>query len=142
MLCCSQDHLKQLAERERGRFQAEYKKLQTESSELQDKVNSVQSAVFKGNERMDQFKVQMNWNQEELEQWALAARQKEEDNLAILKYTKVCSRPIMILSMPFYYSIHPVSCMTSNVGGRSQDEGSVVATRENAGRRAEEEGRT
>ena len=30
----------------------------------------------------------MNWNQEELEQWALAARQKEEDNLALLKYTK------------------------------------------------------
>ena len=27
----------------------------------------------------------MNWNQEELEQWALAARQKEEDNLALLK---------------------------------------------------------
>jgi len=56
--------------------------------ELQDKVNGVQSAVFKGNEKMDQFKLQMNWNQEELEQWALAARQKEEDNLALLKYTK------------------------------------------------------
>jgi hypothetical protein len=25
---------------------------------------------------MDQFKLLMNWNQEELEQWALAARQK------------------------------------------------------------------
>ena len=87
----TEDHLKQLAERERGRFQAEYKKLQTELSELLDKVNGVQGAVFKGNERMDQFKLQMNWNQEELEQWALAARQKEEDNLALLKYTKVCA---------------------------------------------------
>jgi hypothetical protein len=56
---------------------------------LHDKVNGVQGAVFKGNEKMDQFKLQMNWNQEELEQWALAARQKEEDNLALLKYTKV-----------------------------------------------------
>ena len=28
----------------------------------------------------------MNWNQEELEQWALAARQKEEDNLTLEKY--------------------------------------------------------
>ena len=85
----TEDHLKQLAERERGRFNAEYRKLQTELVELSDKVNGVQSAVFKGNERMDQFKLQMNWNQEELEQWALAARQKEEDNLALLKYTKV-----------------------------------------------------
>ena len=74
---------------ERGRFHAEYKKLETELTVLQDKVNAVQGAVFKGNERMDQFKLQMNWNQEELEQWALAARQKEEDNLALLKYTKV-----------------------------------------------------
>lgn len=93
----TEDHLKQLAERERGRFRAEFKKLQVELMELQDKVNNAQSTVFKGNERMDQFKLQMNWNQEELEQWALAARQKEEDNLALLKYTKVrnsaCATP-------------------------------------------------
>ena len=37
---------------------------------------------------MDQFKLQMNWNQEELEQWALAAKQKEEDNLALQRYTR------------------------------------------------------
>ena len=34
----TEDHLKQLAERERGRFHAEYKKLQTELAELHDKV--------------------------------------------------------------------------------------------------------
>jgi len=51
----------------------------------QDNINGLQSGVFKGNEKMEQFKLQMNWNQEELEQWALAARQKEEDNLALLK---------------------------------------------------------
>ena len=95
----TEDHLKQLAERERGRFHAEYKKLQTELAELHDKVNGVQSAVFKGNERMDQFKLQMNWNQEELEQWALAARQKEEDNLALLKYTKADEAKMKDLSL-------------------------------------------
>ena len=84
----TEDHLKQLAERERGRYHGEYKKLAAELIDLQDKINGVQAAVFKGNEKMDQFKLQMNWNQEELEQWALAARQKEEDNLALLKYTK------------------------------------------------------
>mmetsp|Transcript_3573 Transcript_3573/g.9535 ORF Transcript_3573/g.9535 Transcript_3573/m.9535 type:complete len:880 (+) Transcript_3573:71-2710(+) len=95
----TEDHLKQLAERERGRFQAEYKKLQTELAELHDKVNGVQAAVFKGNEKMDQFKLQMNWNQEELEQWALAARQKEEDNLALLKYTKADEAKMKDLSL-------------------------------------------
>ena len=34
---------------------------------------------------MDQFKLQMNWNQEELEQWAMASRQKEEDNAVLEK---------------------------------------------------------
>lgn len=37
---------------------------------------------------MDKFKLLMNWNQEELEQWALAAKQKEEDNLALEKYKR------------------------------------------------------
>ena len=43
----TEDHLKQLAERERGRFHVEYKKLQTELVELHDKVNAVQGTVFK-----------------------------------------------------------------------------------------------
>jgi hypothetical protein len=30
--------------------------------------------IFQANEKMDKFKLEMNWNQEELEQWALAAR--------------------------------------------------------------------
>mmetsp|Transcript_10381 Transcript_10381/g.31931 ORF Transcript_10381/g.31931 Transcript_10381/m.31931 type:complete len:882 (-) Transcript_10381:323-2968(-) len=84
----TEDHLKQLAEREKGRFGAELKKLQRESDELADKATAAQAKIFKSNEKMDQFKLQMNWNQEELEQWALAARQKEEDNLALLKYSK------------------------------------------------------
>ena len=39
-------------------------------------------------QKMDQFKLEMNWNQEELEQWALAAKQKEDDNLALQRYTR------------------------------------------------------
>ena len=49
-------------------------------------VTLLQNQIFKGNEKMDQFKLLMNWNQEELEQWALAQRQKEEDNAALEKY--------------------------------------------------------
>ena len=30
----------------------------------------------------------MNWNQEELEQWALASRQKEDDILTLVKYKR------------------------------------------------------
>lgn len=51
-------------------------------------MNDVQNQIFKGNEKMDDFKISMNFNQEELEQWALAAKQKEEDNLALEKYKR------------------------------------------------------
>ena len=33
--------------------------------------------------QLRRFKLEMNWNQEELEQWAIAARQKEEDSGAV-----------------------------------------------------------
>jgi coiled-coil domain-containing protein 39 len=46
----------------------------------------VQNQIFRGNEKMDKLKLEMNWNQEELEQWVLAARQKEEDTLTMEKY--------------------------------------------------------
>lgn len=48
---------------------------------------------------MDKFKLQMNWNQEELEQWALAAKQKEEDNLALQRYTRADETKIKALSL-------------------------------------------
>lgn len=61
-------------------------KLASERVDLGEKVTSLQNQIYKGSEKMDQFKLLMNWNQEELEQWALAQRQKEEDNAALAKY--------------------------------------------------------
>mmetsp|Transcript_5128 Transcript_5128/g.9691 ORF Transcript_5128/g.9691 Transcript_5128/m.9691 type:complete len:950 (+) Transcript_5128:130-2979(+) len=84
----TEDHLKLIDERELGRVGLEIAELEKEEIELQDKLNSVQHTIYKGNEKMDQFKLLMNWNQEELEQWALASRQKEEDNLAMEKYKR------------------------------------------------------
>jgi len=81
-------HLRQLAEREIGRLRAEMKKFDSLAAEYQDKVNNVQNKIFRGNEKMDNFKVQLNWNQEELEQWVLASKQKEEDNVALERYAK------------------------------------------------------
>jgi hypothetical protein len=37
--------------------------------ELQEQLNSVQQRIFRANEQMDSFKMQMNWSQQELEQW-------------------------------------------------------------------------
>merc|ERR1712039_1146530 len=50
--------------------------------DTQDQVNAFSNELMRGNEKLDQFKLEMNWNQEELEQWAIAARQKEKDKRA------------------------------------------------------------
>jgi len=84
----TEDHLKQLGDREKGRVLQEIGKLERNAFDLQDRLNIAQNNIFRGNEKMDAFKLQMNWNQEEIEQWALAAKQKEEDNLALAKYSR------------------------------------------------------
>lgn len=69
-----------------GRISKDMGKAAAERQELQDKISSLQAQIYKANEKLDGFKLLMNWNQEELEQWALAQRQKEEDNAALEKY--------------------------------------------------------
>ena len=66
---------------------------------MQDKVTVLQNSIFKATEQMDQFKLLMNWNQEEIEQWALAQRQKEEDNAALEKYRNQDASKIKELEM-------------------------------------------
>lgn len=78
--------MKQIADRQTGRHTNDLKKLDAIAADLQDRLNNIQNMIFKANEKMDKFKLEMNWNQEELEQWALATRQKEEDHLTLEKY--------------------------------------------------------
>ena len=62
-------------------------------------MNYIQNAIFKGNEKMEQFKLQLEWNQNDLETWALAQKQKEEDNLAMQKYTRADETRIKELTL-------------------------------------------
>jgi hypothetical protein len=126
-----------------GRIRQESKRLEAQADLIQDQLNAVQTSIFKGTERVEQFKVgweprmvhaalvpacvgvrvrvrgaaievgrvdgacngwqgrfpppplppprpprpqiTMSFNQEELDQWATAAKQKEEDSLALAK---------------------------------------------------------
>ncbi|CAM9109341.1 unnamed protein product [Ectocarpus fasciculatus] len=95
----TEEHLCALAAREAGRYTHDARRFVVEAEEAQDKLNGVQNAIFGANEEMDRFKLQMNWNQEELEQWALAAKQKEEDNLALQKYARADDVKIKDLSL-------------------------------------------
>lgn len=95
----AEQHLRQLTSRALGRGQLDSKQLQTDIEFMKEQVNMTQNSIYKANERMDEFKMQMNWNQEELEQWAMAAKQKEEDFLAIEKYKRADEQKIKDLSL-------------------------------------------
>jgi chromosome segregation ATPase len=95
----TEDHMKQLAERQTGRLYAELQKIEQQAADQQDRLNTIQNQIFKGNEKLDQYKLEMNWNQEELEQWALASRQKEEDYLTLMKYQRADEAKIKELTL-------------------------------------------
>lgn len=95
----TEEHLKALKSRELGRLKAEALRLQKMLDDVQDQVNSYATELMRGNEKLDQFKLEMNWNQEELEQWAIAAKQKEEDELTLEKYRRADEAKVKDLTL-------------------------------------------
>ncbi|KAF0757216.1 hypothetical protein AaE_004336, partial [Aphanomyces astaci] len=95
----TEEHLRQVSDREAGRVKQELKRLETDYNDIENKLNAIQNFLFKGNEDMDNFKMQMNWNQDEMEQWAMAAKQKEDDNMALEKYTRADDSRIKELTL-------------------------------------------
>ena len=95
--------------------------MEKEKLELQDKINGLQQTILRGNEKMEQFKLLMNWNQEELDQWVLAQKQKEEDNLALEKYKRQDEAKIKELTLQVRLAgrtqakcascLHPLCCL-------------------------------
>lgn len=48
-------------------------------------LSMLQTEAYTSNQRLEDFKKQMNFNQEELQQWVLATKQKEDDAEALKK---------------------------------------------------------
>ncbi|EPY28578.1 coiled-coil domain containing 39 [Strigomonas culicis] len=84
----SEENMRKLMERECGRLQQKKTELERDEEGLRDKMTSLQNQIFQGNLKIEELKEAMDFNQEELEQWDEARRQKEEDELAIAQYSK------------------------------------------------------
>merc|ERR1711920_1156707 len=82
-----------------GSLKAEMVRLQKVLDDTQDQINAFSNELMRGNEKLDQFKLEMNWNQDELEQWAIAARQKEEDELTLEKYRRADDAKVRELTL-------------------------------------------
>jgi UDP-glucose:O-linked fucose beta-1,3-glucosyltransferase len=70
------------------KLEKENKNFNQISEEQQSKVNDVQQKIFEGNQMLEKLKSQINLNQEDMEKWMLAAKQKKEDNMMLEKYKR------------------------------------------------------
>ena len=59
-----------------------------EQKSLAQQEESLQGDVSSNKDRLEQFQKVMDWNEEELQRWAAAAVEKEEDRLALAQYQR------------------------------------------------------
>ncbi|AYU81204.1 TPR/MLP1/MLP2-like protein, putative [Leishmania donovani] len=85
----SEESMCRVMERECARLQQRQTQLERSAEDVRDRLTSVQDRIFHGNLKIEELKTTLDYNQEELEQWDEARRQKEEDELAIARYCKL-----------------------------------------------------
>ncbi|TPX48506.1 hypothetical protein SeMB42_g02055 [Synchytrium endobioticum] len=105
----SEEHFKSLAQRELGRLSVEQKRVDKEISQASENITAIQSSIHRGNERVDSLRRELKIDREELDEWVRAQAEKEEDNQAILKYSKEDEARIRELSLQIERVIAEIS---------------------------------
>lgn len=122
----TEEHLMALAERESGINRSEIKKAEDSVRAERERFKTLQTQIHKANEEMEKLKLALNWNQEELEQWATAATKKEEDNLALQKYTRADEMKIKELAL----SIESLTKLSVEKQAQVENETTETQTRQ------------
>ncbi|KAL3896675.1 MAG: hypothetical protein SGCHY_003920 [Lobulomycetales sp.] len=104
----TEDHLKLLAEREAGRLENEIKRKSEEDENTQTQLTVVQSNIYKTSEQIENLRAELKFSKEELEEWARVQTEKEDDTLALLKYSKEDSAKIKQLGLTIEKLMHDV----------------------------------
>ena len=84
----TEKHLIALGERERAVMISDIKTTYVTIDSEKERLRSIQNQIHVLTDEREKLKLDLNWNQEELEQWATAAAKKESDTLALQKYTR------------------------------------------------------
>ena len=95
----TEEHLTSLSEREIGQCSRDSSKLGNNIVTKQLTSKRTRNEIAVARDELEKLRTDLNWNQEELEQWAKAATKKEEENLAMQKYTLVDDLKIKELAL-------------------------------------------
>lgn len=83
----TEEHLLSLSQRELGQSLRDTSGHENGTAAVQKTIRSVLSQIKVSEDQLEKLRTDLNWNQEELEQWATAATKKEEESIALQKYT-------------------------------------------------------
>jgi len=83
----TEEHLLSLSKRELGQSLRDTSSIESNNATVQKNIKNAQSQIKIAETELEKLRTDLNWNQEELEQWATAATKKEEESLALQKYT-------------------------------------------------------
>ncbi|XP_033507422.2 coiled-coil domain-containing protein 39 [Epinephelus lanceolatus] len=92
-------HLNALAERETGHLTQEVAKMESDNRSLAERKNMLENHVFKAKQKLEDFRNQMEWDQQTLDAFLEESARKDEDTMAIIKYAQQDEQRIKSLTL-------------------------------------------
>ncbi|XP_053185570.1 coiled-coil domain-containing protein 39 [Scomber japonicus] len=92
-------HLTALAERETGRLVQETTKMDNTLRSLAERRNMLENHIFKAKQKLEEFRNQMNWDQQTMNAFLDESARKDEDTMAIIKYAQQDEQRIKSLTL-------------------------------------------
>ncbi|XP_056246329.1 coiled-coil domain-containing protein 39 [Seriola aureovittata] len=92
-------HLTAVTERETGRLAQETTKMENELRSLAERRNMLENHIFKTKQKLEEFRNQMNWDQQTMDVFLEESACKDEDTMAIIKYAQQDEQRIKSLTL-------------------------------------------